>query len=381
MCITWNWGVTGSYPTVHADKQNSGYVSDRVGGQRSRETFDTIWSFDTDGELRASPIVSDELVVLGDMDGTVYGLDAIDGGEHWRTELDAPSVFAAPAISDGTVFVSGFDDLNRTESTTSALDLSTGDVQWTRDFGQGGRTAVATDGERVYIPTHDGVCRALSVQTGETVWRLTGERHSKTPALSDGLVILDDGEDVVALDAECGTEQWRTALNGHVQTPVVVDEGRAYMITRSEKQWCLDATSGEVLWQIDIGETIREHPDSTDPLIPLGGGMLDSKPVTDGKSLFVGIYGGIVELDAVDGRLLGYHPLDQRVTAPLLVGAEGDRRVYGSVSNDGLIEYQLTSNTAVQRRSTTVEILNTVPAYAAGVFYVTTDVDGMLAVT
>lgn len=373
--------MTGSYLSVHSDRQNSGHISDYVGRRRARETFDTIWSYDTNGTIRASLIVSDELVVLGDMDGTVYGLDAIDGREHWRTELNVPSVFAAPAISDGTVFVSGFDDLNRTESTTYALDPSTGDVQWARDFGQGGRTAVATDGERVYIPTYDGVCHALSIQTGETVWRLTGERHKKTPALSKGLVIFGDGEDLVALDAVCGTEQWRTALNGHVQTPAVVDDGRAYVITRGEKQWCLDATTGEILWHTDIGDTIREHPDSNDPLIPLGGGMLDSKPVTDGDSLIVGAYKGIVELDAVDGRLLGYHPLDQRVHDSLLITAEGERRLYGSVSDSGLIEYQLTSNTAVQLRSTTFDILNTVPAHTDGVFYVTTELDGILAVT
>ena len=372
--------MTGSYPTVHVDSQNSGYVSDYVGGQRTRETFDTIWSFDTDGALRASPVVSDELVVIGDIDGTVYGLDGIDGRDHWRTELDAPSVFAVPTIVDDTVFVSGFDDLNRSESTTYALDLSTGDIHWMRDFGQGGRTAVATDGERVYISTYDGVCHAVSAQTGETVWRLTGERHKKTPALSAGLVILGDGEDLIALDAECGSEQWRTALNDHVQTPAVVDDGRAFVITRSEKQWCLDATTGEVIWHTDIGESIREHPDSNDPLIPLGGGMLDSKPVTDGESLFVGIYKGLVELDAADGRLLNYYPLDQRVSDPLLVGAGGERRLYGSVSDSGLIEYQLTSNTAVQLRSTTFDI-NTAPAYANGVFYVTTELDGVSAVT
>lgn len=240
---------------------------------------------------------------------------------------------------------------------------------------------MATDGERVYILTYDGVCHALSTLTGETVWRRSGERHKKPHALSDRLVILGDGENLIALDAEYGTEQWRTALSGHVQTPAVVDDSRAYVITQSEIQWCLDATTGEIRWRTDIGDTILEHPDSNDPLIPLGGGMLDSKPVTDGESLIVGIYKGIVELDAVDGRLLIYHPLDQRVHDPLFVGSEGERRLSGSVSNSGLIEYKLAANTAVKLRSTTFDMRNTVPAYADGVFYVTTESDGILAIT
>jgi len=169
-------------------------------------------------------------------------------------------------------------------------------------------------------------------------------------------------------------------MNGHVQTPTVVDDGRVYVITRSENQWCLDATTGEVIWHTDIGETIRELPDSDDPLLPLGGGLLDSKPVTDGDSLIVGIYKGLVELNAVDGRLVAYHPLDQRVHDPLLVGAEDERRLYGSLSDSGLTEYKLTSNTAVGLRTTTFDI-NTVPAYADGVFYVTTELDGLFTIT
>jgi hypothetical protein len=237
------------------------------------------------------------------------------------------------------------------------------------------------NGERVYVPTYHGVCHALAAQTGETVWRLQGERHKKTPALSDGMVILGDGEDLVALDAEHGIERWRATLNGHVQTPPVVDDGRVYVIARSADQWCLDVATGETLWHIDIGNTIHEHPDCESPLLPLGGGVLDSKPVTDGESLFVGIYKGLVELDALDGRLLGYHPLKCRVHDPLLIGDDRERRLYGSVSNSGVSGFQLTVDGAVELRSTAQGTQDTVPAYATGVFYIPTELDGIFAVT
>ena len=107
---------------------------------------------------------------------------------------------------------------------------------------------------------------------------------------------------------------------------------------------------------------------------------MDSKPLTDGESLIVGIYKGLVELDAANGRLLGYYPLEQRVHDPLLVGTKRERRLYASISNSGLCEFRLTGDSAVQLRSTAQETLDTVPAYAAGVFYVTTELDGIFAV-
>lgn len=371
--------MTDSYPSAHFDSGNSGYIPDPTGGQRTRETFDTIWSFETDGELRAAPVVSDEVVVVGDMDGVVYGRNAIDGREHWRTDLDAPTVFASPAVADGTVFVSGCDDLDRTESTAVALDLATGEVQWARDFGQGGRTSVTTDGERVYVQTYDGDCHALAAATGETVWHLDGQRHNKLPALSGGLVIRKDGESLAAVDAARGTERWRTGLDGRVLTPPVVDDGRVYVVTGSSEQWCLDAQTGERIWHVDIGAAIRERADIEDPLLPLGGSVLDSKPVTDGESLFVGIYKGLVEFDAADGRLLGYYPLGQRVHDPLLVGGNGERRLYSYV-DDGLTEFQLTTDRPLPLRSTVPDALDTAPAYASGVVYVSTALDGIFAV-
>jgi len=373
--------VTESYPSAHFDGGNTGYVPDPAGGQRTFETFDTIWSFETDGELRASPVVSDEVVVVGDMNGVVYGLNAINGREHWRTSLDAPSVFASAAVIDGTVFVSGYDDLNRAEATVFALDLATGEVQWARDFDQGGRTGVKTDGERVYIQTDDGACYALDSGTGETIWRIDGERHNKLPALDAGLVIRKDGEALVALDAKHGTERWRTDVDGRVLTPPVVDDGRVYVVTGSSELWCLDSATGKVVWHINIDTAIREHPATSDPLLPVVGGVLDSKPVTDGESIFIGIYKGLVEIDAIDGRLLSYDLLDQRLYDPLLVGTDDERCLYGSVDTDGVTQFQLTPNGASWCRSSVPDALNTAPAYATGVLYISTELDGVFAIS
>lgn len=371
--------MTNSYPSAHFDSGNSGYIPEPACGQRTRETFDSIWSVETDGDLQASPVVSDEIVVVGDMNGIVYGLNALDGRRHWRTDLDTPTVFASPTVANGTVFVSGYDDLNRTNSTTVAVELATGAIQWTRDFGQGGRTPVATDSEHVYVQTDDGDCRALDVVTGETVWHRDGQRHNKMAALSDRSVVRKDGDSLVAIDTTRGSERWRANLDCRVLTPPVVDGGRVYVITGSSDQWCLDAETGELLWHIDIGTKIREHPDTDDPLLPLGGAILDSKPVTDGESLLVGVYQGVVEIDAADGQLQSYYPLGHRVSDPLLIGESGEKRLYGYV-NDGITEYQLAEDAPSPLRSTVTDTLDAAPAYASGVFYVSTELDGVVAV-
>jgi outer membrane protein assembly factor BamB len=343
--------------------------------------FDTLWSFESCGTLQASPVVSNELVVIGDMDGVVYGLDAIDGREHWRTDLEVPSIFASPAIVDGTVFISGFDDLNRSEATTFGLDLVTGAVQWTRDLGQGGRTGVTADGVCAYIPAYDGDCYALSAETGETIWHFDGTRHHEIPALTEKVILLKESESLVALDVERGVAEWRADLSGRVRTPPVLTDDYVYIVDSSSVQWCLDTTTGQTVWHTDIGAAIREHSDTDDPLLPLGGGVLHGKPVTDGKSLVLGIYEGLVELDATDGRLLNYHAHNTRVHDPLLVSEVDDRRLYGHVPGKGMTEFKLTSQHASRLRCTGWETLQTGPAYTDGVLYVATELDGIHALT
>lgn len=361
--------MSDPYRSVHAGRSNSGRI--REGPRRTGGAFETVWSFETAGILETPPVVADERVFVADGTGTVYAVDAIDGRRLWRTELTVPTVVATPAVVDRSLFVSGYDDLDRSPETTYAIDPASGDVRWSRDFTQGGKTPLKADDERLYLRTVDGTVRALSRRTGDERWQVPLDGAGPTPTVADGTVILVDGRDVLGVAVDGGERLWRTTLPANVRTPPVVHDGRAYLTAGTADQFCLSSASGETLWHVDVEEAIRSDPGTCDPLLPVGGRALSGKPVTDGASVFLGLYDGIVELDASDGSVNGYSPLDcGRVYDPLLAADGTDRRLYGSVRNGGFSEFLVGPDGVTGGRSFDGAVTNTVQSFAAGVFYV-----------
>lgn len=82
-----------------------------------------LWKFEkARGELVASA-ANNELLVICDSQNTVYCLDRRSGGERWRLQLSAPSMFD-PSICSGKVFIPSYDEH------VHCVDLATGRIEW-----------------------------------------------------------------------------------------------------------------------------------------------------------------------------------------------------------------------------------------------------------
>jgi outer membrane protein assembly factor BamB len=71
------------------------------------------WRFESDesGEIFTSPIVVDDYVYVGSNTSTVYALNAEDGTVRWRFDTQRSGVSSAPAVVDGTLYVTDYDTL------------------------------------------------------------------------------------------------------------------------------------------------------------------------------------------------------------------------------------------------------------------------------
>ncbi|MBP7240452.1 PQQ-like beta-propeller repeat protein [Amaricoccus sp.] len=167
--------------------------------------------------------------------GQVLALDPRTGGERWRVTLDAP-IRAAPAVSDGRVFVVARND------SAYALSAADGSILW-RVQGAGGPGILggatpAVDGELVVIPFASGEVLGVLARSGLQVWgtAVTGGRR----------------------------ELVRNRISDITGDPVI-DGGAIYASNQSGRSISLDRLTGERNWTISEG--------SWGPAWPVGGSV------------------------------------------------------------------------------------------------------------
>ncbi|MEZ0449357.1 PQQ-binding-like beta-propeller repeat protein [Cellulomonas sp. ICMP 17802] len=128
-----------------------------------------------------------------------------------------------------------------------------------------------------------------------------------------GLVMVDDGPQLGALDLATGTETWRTrtALDPRllVSHRLVVSGAGTYGV--------LDASDGRKLWSVDTGDALAWPPLSDGTLVLGTGSSPDGKPELWGRGLSDGVRYWAVPLpehvrhvDAVGGHLVVRTPND-----------------------------------------------------------------------
>ena len=284
------------------------------------------------------PAVVDGVVYVGSRDGGVYALTqavpaisiALDKGspdprpspqtesvyaagqELWRFDLpDGAST--APTVAEGVVFIATDD------SVLHALDGATGHTMWTYRAGHWITSSpVVVDGA-VYFGSWDTKLYAMSATSGEILWSYyTGDPISTSPAVADGIVYVGTGTTHYALSADDGNLLWSYQAGANVSefTPLVVGDV-VYAGSLDGHVAALDATTGGLLWDKEVGEEFCSGPAAAGNECR----VLLSPPAVAGESMYLGTdQGTIIALHARTGDLLWQFKTSGKVPDVPVVG-------------------------------------------------------------
>ncbi|MEL5955717.1 serine/threonine-protein kinase [Streptomyces sp. CLV115] len=167
-----------------------------------------------------TPAVSGDTVYVGTSSGYLYALNIRNGHQRWKFNA-GESLFASPAVSDGTVFAS-------TGHKLFALAAENGRPRWTLAVGRLQPWSPAVSGGYVYFSGEDDHLHAVHAANGKERWKTSVTKGGimATPAVASGVVYLgtDDWEyNVYAVDAASGHLRWKfNASFSDVLTPPVV---------------------------------------------------------------------------------------------------------------------------------------------------------------
>jgi alcohol dehydrogenase (cytochrome c) len=344
-------------PYADVDQQNtrdarSGLKATNVAG------LEEVWSRPIEGTgegegFVASPIVSDDIVFVQDLDSNVAALDLRNGNSYWEKRYDVPAL-----PPGGLTVTRGFQIVvGATPTEAFGLDERSGRVVWSTPLAEAGTKVGMTPAYYnglAYLATRpvgqtdaSGVLWGLDVRSGAK--RLRFEPAKKGAGLGRGLtgvptfdfkgsVFMGSGNpgpsSVFEFDESNGKFGWNRRLapagrNTGAWDPVIAKLGGKKIVVvadRSGKVIALDR-SGNVLWQHSSGS------EAVGPIAVSGNTVF--VPTGDGRQGF------LVELSLSNGTMLWKRGFQSSLAGPVLAtndlvfATSADGRVYAFDAKSG----------------------------------------------
>lgn len=207
------------------------------------------------GASETSPLVTRSRLYVGDAEGNVYCLLALNGRTLWRFHVGG-AVKGAIAYDRGRLFFGAYDGY------LYSLRARDGKLLWrsrsARDlFGGHGAfySTPAVAYSRVYLGSTDGHVYSFGERSGKLRWSYgTGGYVYGSPAVWDGRVFVGSySSRFYAFDAATGRVLWTFHANGPISGSATVVDGVVYFATLHRRTYALDARTGKQLWTFPDG--------------------------------------------------------------------------------------------------------------------------------
>ncbi|MES9874077.1 MAG: PQQ-binding-like beta-propeller repeat protein [Candidatus Sedimenticola sp. 20ELBAFRAG] len=184
------------------------------------------WSFPINPKARIAyaPVVSDGVVYLGPGDGLLYAIRASDGQLLWQVDREQDWQYLRQLqVSNGVLVAGGYHD------ELFGLDPSSGRQFWRFNAGNF-INSQHVSGDRVYFWSPTGWIYALSVTTGNMVWRHRTNDFVRNSAKTNWAPIMAE---------------------------LISDEQKLYVLAMDDVLHILDTQTGKKLGEFDVPVNVR----------------------------------------------------------------------------------------------------------------------------
>lgn len=236
--------------------------------ETTKGTF--LWKFATDGGISSSPTVWQDIAIVGSEDGSVYGVDTRNGSRRWvfRTEK---AVRSSPRVQDRITFI-GSDDQH-----FYALDGLRGVMIWKYRAYMPFRSSACIGKGVVYVGCDDAHLYCLEIRNAKMRWKQrTQNPIYSTPYCADGFVLVSSTDNYLyALDGESGMITWKFRTDHSLYSSPIVDDNRIFVGSADGHMYAVEKKNGRQIWKYKTDGQVTSSPACVNGRIYFGS--VDSK--------------------------------------------------------------------------------------------------------
>ena len=240
------WTVEAAEPVLGAVTIENGiaYIgaSDHTFRAVNIRTGEVKWAFaGVRGYIETKPLVTDNKVIFGAWDNTLYALNKADGKELWNwtgglTRMHFSPAAVWPVAADGKVFITD------PQRAMTAINIETGNTVW-RTFQSMVRETIglSEDKQRIYSKTMNDsiVCYSTKGDQPHKLWASNvgfGYEHAPSMQVEKNGVVFGSTKEglIFALEATTGKVLWKHKTgNSLISTVVPLDNNRVLFTATS----------------------------------------------------------------------------------------------------------------------------------------------------
>jgi outer membrane protein assembly factor BamB len=214
-----------------------------------------------DALYAGGPMVSGDLLVVGTLDGHVYGINAKDGSPRWESAVNS-EVISSPVISGNLVIA------RTQDGRLYGFDSATGERRWVYDQDtvpllslRGNGPLLVANGV-VFYGNDAGKLVALRLDNGEKLWEqklASGEGRTEIDRLADadGSILLQGTTlygaayhgNIAAFDGPSGRPLWGRPFSTF--TSLDITDNALYGVSDESQVWSFDKSTGADMWKND----------------------------------------------------------------------------------------------------------------------------------
>ena len=277
------WSKQLSQGVISGPSVAKGYIA--VGTAKSNVTLlrqsdgSELQQLKVSGDALSKPVITNNKVIVKTIDGYLYAFDLKTGMKLWASEHGSPSLIlkasSSPVIR-GNVALVGFSD-----GKLDAVDIQSGSIMWQSSiaFASGASDVerlvdIDADpiirGDIVYLASYQGYIGALSLTSGQFVWRKPASVY-KNMAIDATTLYVTDSDDVLwAFDRQNGQVKWKQlALKARGLTEPTLLGNRLIVGDSTGFVHVLATQNGELISRVQLS------------------GPIDIAPAVAGNSIYV----------------------------------------------------------------------------------------------